>query len=237
MMKITIVSTRDVLVWIILIPYTINANPTEERIIDKTSILGFVISIAVCKKILPPTIQKIINGIKRKNRALQVKNCSTIPDTMGPSEGPTRMVLVHRLIERPCFSGGLMHSTVLTIIGINRPVPTACTILAANKIGNLAEMAANTVPMRKRDIAPTYNCLVVKVRRRNAVAGTMIATTKTYPVDSHWIVVAVTFSSTIILLRATFSMVSLKRDKEPPNNKNTIIAVTFSFLLLRYDMN
>ena len=140
----------------------------------------------------------------------QESECSTTPETAGPSAGATDMARVTLPITRPRSCMGTTDISVVISSGIITAVPLACTTRATSSTGKDGASAASRVPVQKVPMArPKANRVVTRCRNQ-PVIGMTTAIASMKAVESHWAALASTWKSTISRGIALIMIVSLR---------------------------
>ncbi len=99
--------------------------------------------------------------------------------------------------------------------GINKPIPTACSTRATISISKLNASAAMNVPTIELASEPMNSCLVVNHCSSSPVIGIRMPSVSRNPVVNHCAVAAEIRNTSIKLLIAMLSAVSLNMPTKP----------------------
>ncbi len=154
---------------------------------------------------MPAAIGSTTRKIQRHER-----DCSTMPETAGPSAGATDMARVTLPMTRPRSCSGTTAIRVVISSGIITAVPLAWMTRAASSTGNAQAMAASRVPAQKVAIASPKAKRVVTRWRNQPVIGMTTAIVSMKAVESHCAALASTSKSAISRGIALIMMVSLR---------------------------
>ena len=116
----------------------------------------------------------------------QEPNCSSTPDTAGPSAGATDIASVTLPITRPRSCTGTTVISVVISSGIITAVPLAWMIRARSSTQNVGATRASAVPIANVIIAVANAARVVTRCRNHPVIGMTDAIVSRNAVESHW---------------------------------------------------
>ena len=129
---------------------------------------------------------------------------------MGPTAGATEITREMLPMMVPRWWGGTSVMMVVISRGIMTAVPEACTTRAASSSGKLGASAAARVPTLNSDMARVNTARVGTRCSSQPVMGMMTAIVSMNAVVSHCAARSVTWKSAMILVSATFIVVSLR---------------------------
>ena len=169
-------------------------------------------------------------GSTTANTKRQLRNCSTTPDSVGPTAGAVAITKLIVPITRPRKCRGTNSITVVISSGIITAVPLAWTTRPSRSRGKVGETAASAVPTANSDMARVKTPRVDSRWINQPLIGITTAMVSMKPVVSHCAVRSVTAKSRMIRDRATFMAVSLRITTKAPviSTARTVLVVAGS---------